>query len=50
MIFSLVGIIEMDGLDVKTLVNLLGIFVLFQFLLMQFFSPVVADIPSNELK
>lgn len=28
MIFSLVDIIEMDGLDVKTLVILLGIFAL----------------------
>lgn len=28
MTFSLVDIIEMDGLDVKTLVNILGIFIL----------------------
>lgn len=49
MIFSLVDIIEMDGLDVKTLVILLGIFTL---LISSdaFFSPVVADILSHELK
>lgn len=50
MIFSLVAIIEMDGLYVKILLNLLGIFTLSQFLLLHFFSPLVADIPSNELK
>lgn len=50
MIFSVVDIIEMNEFDVKTLVTLLGIFTLSTFLLMHFFSPVVADIPSNELK
>lgn len=50
MTFSVVGIIEMNGFSVKTSVTLLRIFPLSSFLPLHFFSPVVADIPGNELK
>lgn len=49
MTFSVVGIIETNGFNVKTSVTLLRIFSLF-ISSITFFSPVVADIPSNELK
>lgn len=37
-IVSVVNIIEMSGFDVKTLVTLLGIFALSEFLLLHFFT------------